>query len=538
MDHLRISAIVRSRAKTAPHATAFIQDNRSVSNADFADLVDRAASWLHANGIGRGDAVALWLVNSVEWLALFAALARLRAIAVPINTRYRSEEVRHILAVSEARLLLTHGSYQRQGFLQILGDIAAVDLPRLRGVALVNEPPHADAPACAWPLFHFNPSAAHAPQGADASDALQPVVLFSTSGTTKAPKLVVHPQRTLVDHARRCAAVLGLSEPGAVLLAMLPMCGVFGLNSVLAALAGGAPVIVQAVFDAPAAAQLMMQHNVTHTFGSDEMFRRLDECVEGNAPFPAARFFGFGAFTSSFAELAQRCVGRGMPLHGLYGSSEVLALFSAQPSTLPLAERLLGGGLPMSGTEVSIRVRDTATGELLPAGASGELEICAPNNFIGYFRDPGATRESLSEGHFKTGDLGHLRPDGSFVFESRIGDAMRLGGHLVNPLELEEIMKRMDGVADAHVVASEVGGQPRAVAFVIPVGAPAELADRLIYQLKDRVAGFKVPVRIWTIDAFPETQGANGMKTSRVRLRQMAQERIAAENTAVKELPR
>jgi len=529
METMQLSSLVEARLHADPAGTAFLQDERRLTNQDFAALVDQATGWLRNRGIRRGDAVALWLLNSAEWIALLMATARLGAIAIPINTRYRSEEVAYLLGASGARLLLTHGKHPRLDALGILASVSPAAVPMLREVALVNESAAPETFACAWPLSAFESRADQGPGELDGSDPHEVAILFSTSGTTKAPKLVMHPQRTLTGHARLCAAFLGLDRPDAVLLAMLPMCGVFGLNSVLAAMVGGATVIIQDVFDAPQAANLMRSHRVTHAFGSDEMFRRLAECASGEKPFPDARFFGFGAFTSSFGPFARECVERGMPLHGLYGSSEVLAMFAAQPSSLAVEERLLGGGLPMAPADTSIRVRDTATGELLPAGAPGEVEIRAPGNFIGYFSNPEATAEAMRDGYFRTGDLGYLRGDGTFVFVSRLGDAMRLGGHLVNPAEIEEVIKQQDGVEDAHVVAADIEGQPRPVAFVILRPCADFRPETIAPQLRQTVAGFKVPARVWTVDSFPQTPGANGLKTSRVLLRKMAEERIAAE---------
>lgn len=528
METMRLSRLIEARCLAEPQATAFVQDGRRWSNQAFAESVDQAAAWLRSRGIGRGDAVALWLLNSPQWIALLLALARLGARAIPINTRYRSDEVAYLLGASGARLLITHGQHPRLDALGILAHVTPAAAPGLQEVALL-ETPADPAPACAWPLRAFGAGAMPPGPEPDGSDPEDVVILFSTSGTTKAPKLVMHTQATLIGHARRCAAVLGLDQPDAVLLAMLPMCGVFGLNSVLAALAGRAVVVIQDVFDAPQAVALMQAERVTHAFGSDEMFRRLAQGAAGPRPFPHARYFGFGAFTSSFGPFARECVERGMPLHGLYGSSEVQALFSAQPGSLPLEERLLGGGRPMAAEQTCLRVRDTQTGALLPDGMPGELEIRSPGNFVGYFGNPQASAQAMHEGYFRTGDLGYLRGDGSFVFMSRLGDAMRLGGHLVNPEEIEEAIKQHEGVEDAHVVSADVDGQPRPVAFVVASPEGSFEPQALLARLRLSVAGFKVPCRVWIVEGFPQTVGVNGLKTSRVLLRKQAEERLAAE---------
>src|SRR6266702_7623851 len=119
--------------------------------------------------------------------------------------------------------------------------------------------------------------------------------------------------------------------------------------------------------------------------------------------------------------------------------------------------------------DASVRVRATETGDLAADGVSGEIEISAPSRFLGYFNNLEVTRDAITaDGFFRTGDIGRLRGDGSFVYETRAGDAMRLGGFLVAPGEIEDELKSCAGVADAQVVAVHLNGQARCVAFVIP----------------------------------------------------------------------
>ena len=178
--------------------------------------------------------------------------------------------------------------------------------------------------------------------------------------------------------------------------------------------------------------------------------------------------------------------------------------------------------------QAAIRIRDVDSGELLPPGRSGEIEIRAPGNFAGYWNDPGATAEAISpDGFFRTGDIGHLRDDGSFVYEARRGDAMRLAGFLVSPLEIEDVLKQLDGVADVQVIAVEISGQARCVAFVIPAGERAPSEADLVAAASRRLAGFKVPARVWFVDEFPTTQSANGVKIQRGKLHEMARERLS-----------
>lgn len=505
---LTLCALLERQCRERPGGLAFVEGERQFSYTDLAARARGAAAWLAAQGIGPGDRVAVWLVNRHEWLALLFGLASLGATLVAVNTRFRSAEIEYLLTRSKARLLVMQREFRGIDFGAILGGVDARKVPAVADIGAALD----------WD------ARVPAAQGAH-PDAL--AATFTTSGTTRGPKLVMHPQRTLALHAQRVAHALGFDQPGARLLGVMPYCGVFGLCAGLGALAGGAPIVNLDAAEGSVAADLVRQHSITHMFASDELYRRMAEAVEGHDPFPSARLFGYAAFQPGALELARAAWARRIPLFGLYGSSELQALFSAQPAALPLDERIEAGGRPVS-PEAQVRVRDLETGRLAAVGESGEIEIRAPTSFVGYLGDPQASAEALTEdGFFRTGDVGRVRADGTFVYETRKGDAIRLGGFLVNPAEIEDLLKRVPGIADAQVTAVEMGGQLRCVAFAIPAagGSPAE-AD-VVSAARGIMAGYKVPARVWFVDAFPVTQSANGTKIQRARLREMARERLA-----------
>ncbi len=517
-----LQSLLRTESAADP---AFVCDGTPISRAEFSERIEQTAAWLAAQGIGKGDVVAVWLVNRIEWIALLFAAARRGAIVAAVNTRYRSAEVAHLLRLSGARLMVVEAAFRSIDFAAILADLAKDEVPALQKLAVVG----ADAVPAHWPCVRFDAfDRPYAPAPPTQDDVDLPVLLYTTSGTTKGPKLVAHSQRTLAGHAVSVAKALRLDPQRHSLLAMLPFCGTFGMTSLLGFIAAGATIHTLDAFEAAPALKILSVHKVTHSFGSDEMFRRILALTEAPRPFPHLEVCGFAAFQPGWRELAADAEARGLPLFGLYGSSEVQALFSIARAGDAFSDRIEGGGWPMS-PDASVRVRDTETGELAAEGVSGEIEISAPSRFLGYFNNPDATREAITtDGFFRTGDLGRLRGDGSFVYETRAGDAMRLGGFLVAPGEIEDELKSYDGVADAQVVAVDLKGQARCVAFVIPATAPPT-QEMLIAHLRERLAGYKVPARIYLVDAFPVTDSANGVKIQRARLRAMAMERIAAE---------
>jgi len=347
---------------------------------------------------------------------------------------------------------------------------------------------------------------------AEAPDRSAPdavVAMFTTSGTTKGPKLVMHTQKTVSLHAKNCAIAYGFDQPGACLLGALPLCGVFGFSSTLGAYAGGAPVVMMETYEGREAARLMKAHAVTHMFGGDELYRRLLEAAPGANPFPSARLFGFAALAPGGNAVALDAIERGLPMCGLYGSSEVHALFSVQPENC-----IEGGGFP-AAKDAEVRIRDD------------EIEIRSPANFVGYFDDPETTAQAIgADGFFRTGDVGKVLGDGRFIFETRRGDAMRLSGFLVDPMEIEDALRRDPAVGGAQVVAVEIGGEPRPVAFVIPAAGATPTEAGIIDGARKLIAAFKVPARVWFVEEFPTTPSANGTKIQRGALRDRAKSLI------------
>lgn len=516
-------------AERSPHADAFVIDEHPVSYSEFQEFGRRAAAWLADQGISKGDRVAVWVVNRIEWLALLYGASILGIAIVSVNTRYRATELQHILSRSGARMLVLDEQFRQIDFLAQFEEVPPQSIPDLQSIAVLGAEPLARTPVSNLELvrFHLNGRPVDEVRQAGTPDDL--ALLFATSGTTKLPKLVMHSQRSLSYHSTHLARSFGFDAEGARLLAALPFCGVFGLNPVLAALTGGATVYLMEAFDSAQACTLIEKHAITHVFGTDDMFRQILEHAPDNNPLSKAKVVGFAAIQAGAEDLARQAWKRGVPMTGLYGASEVNALFSRQGDRHSIEERIKGGGFPVS-PDAQIRIRDPESKKLLPPGETGVIEIRSPSNFVGYWNDPEATARAIdAEGFYNTGDLGNLRRDGSFIYETRMDDAMRLSGFLVMPAEIEDTLKGIDGVADAQVVSVNVDGKMRCAAFVIPAPDASIDADGLIAETSRLMAPYKVPARVWFVDSFPVTQSANGMKIQRSSLRRMADGRLAAE---------
>lgn len=532
-------SLYSTHLKQRPDDVFIVGQDGALSYGEFHNKVLRASAWLEQHEIASGDMIAVWMVNHVEWLVLLFAAARRGAAVAAVNTRYRASEVTHILSKSGAKLLILEPHYKKIDFLSILKEIEPTQIPALEMIGVMGAVSDLGkalpvSKCVAFDLDQVAPADAQEQEMREqiGGDIDAPLILFTTSGTTKAPKLVCHTSRSITYHSFKAADQLGMGQAGTAILTALPLCGVFGLSGVLAAIKAGGRVVMLDVFEGSRGVRLMYDHEVTHIFGSDEMYRRLmeaaDKATYGQTPFPKARIFGFGAFHPGARELIVELEKRGFPMVGVYGSSEVHALFSNWPVDADFETRVHGGGIPCAGNEAQVRIRDPETGELLGEEQSGEIEISTPGLFVGYYNDDAETKKAiLPDGFFKTGDLGYLRADGGFVYETRMGDTMRLAGYLVNPSEIDDAVKEIPDIADVQTVGVQQDGRTIAVAFAILQNGAQITELEIQNQLKGQVAPFKIPAKIWFVDKFPVTQSANGEKIKRAELRKMALERLA-----------
>lgn len=472
------------------------------------------ARGLRERGVRAGDRVALWLPSIAAWLATFAACCRLGAIAVSLNTRFRSAEIEDIVSRSGCKALVYWPDFRGIDFRGILSACDPAALDGLGARIAYGE--------------DYDELAKLPPLEDDASRPDAPCVVFTTSGTTKAPKFVLHDQKTLLRHARDVARDFRFVEEGTKVLVTAPLCGVFGFCNAMAAIAADKPLVMTPTFNASEAAGLVRSHGITHFNCTDEMIAQMLAAEPDDAALRSIRFVGYAAFNPALADLPTRAGERGVCVLGLYGSSELQALLARQSEEAPPQERALAGGR-LVAPEGEVQARDPETGERLPHGRPGELVFRVPSRMVGYFGNADATKEAIAaDGWFRSGDLGYTTDDRRFVFLTRLGDALRLSGFLVSPAEIEETLLQHPQVAAAQVVGVDLPAGTRAFAFVVlKPGATLDEAGVLAHCAA-RMAKYKLPVRVHALSEFPVTPGANATKIQRAKLREMARELAGA----------
>lgn len=482
------------------------------------------AEELRTRGIGAGDCVAVWMPNWSDALAWQFAVAARGAHVIGINTRYNVEEVRHVLDRARPKLVALahdfHGLDLLGRLKEAIGDGPAPPVAVVAGPGReVPDPAVADVGGGAWVPTLTEGSIDGTVPGSDPADL---AVAFTTSGSTGMPKLAAHSAAGVLAHAAADAATIGIAEGDHVLCA-LPLSGVFGYQTAMAALAAGGVCVFAPVFSADAVLDDMESLRVTHVVGGDDLVLRLAEAWrEDERDLSAWRWWGMADFQGRSRELAVWARDEfGTLTSGVYGSSELFALTSHWPHDEPEPARWVGGGRVVH-PGIEVRVADPVTEEVLAPGHEGELQFRG-SNVVDAYLGAEVPDAFTRDGWFHSGDLGTIVDDGVFAYVCRMGDALRLHGFLVDPAEIEVRLAAHPDVHTAKVVGvPDASGATVAIGFVVPEEGRAPDPAALRTWCADGLAKFKVPETVHVIEEMPTTSGTNGTKIRAAALREWA----------------
>ena len=511
------------------------EDHRESFEA-FSAQVDRVARGLIALGIQPGDHVALWLLNRPEWLYLMFALAKVGAVQVPVNTRFRTGDLEYLLQQSESAFLITH---DRSGPVDYLGMVRqVVDLsetgaavadpsfPRLRSVVILGEGEHAGTIAFEALLAGADSvGASELARRADSVDPDAPVFIMYTSGTTGFPKGVVHTHRLL--HMIEERAFRMAITHNDVILNYLPLFHLFGYSEgALMSLLTGAKHVVTETFDPDLCLRLIEEEQATIIHGFETHFKDLTEAQERQGRDVSTLRTGvLAAGMQSAVPIVERAAAAFPSARFVtgYGMSEMGAGTLIGSLDDDVAHRAETSGFPAPGC--SFRIADPETGAEQPVGVPGEMLFKGPSLMQGYYKKPEETAASFdADGWFHTGDTGMWCEDGCIRFLGRYKDMLKVGGENVDPMEVEALLLQHADVQQVAVVSypdARLTEVP--VAFVQRAKGSEIEASAVIEYCRGKVASFKIPRHVLFIDEFPMT--ASG-KIRKVELRNEALERL------------
>jgi acyl-CoA synthetase len=464
------------------------------------------AGGLRRLGIGPGDVVAFQLPNWAEAAETFFGVTALGATLVPIVHFYGPKELRHILRESGARLLVTADRFGRQDYLAGLGTLRP-ELTALEHVIVVR----AEEAAALPPGVRSFEAVADAPPLAEpaAVDPDWPAVVGYTSGTTAAPKGVIHTHRSLVFEVRQLAANMPAKDRASLVGA--PVAHAIGmLGGLLLPLHHGRAVHLLDVWEPAVVLEAMLEADLTSGNGSTYFLTSLLD-APGFGPEHAAhiRWAGLGGSPVPVA-VSERAAALGIAVTRNYGSTEHPSTTGSKAED-PAEKRHSTDGRPLPGVE--LRLVDSG-GRDVALGEPGEISSRGPDLCAGY-TDPALNEAFDPEGWYRTGDVGIRDAEGYLTITDRLKDIIIRGGENVSAAEVEEVLQRMPGIAEVAVVAAPDArlGEHGCAFLRLRAEAPApDLAALRRHLEAEGLARQKWPEELRVVAEFPRTPSGKIVK--------------------------
>jgi len=467
---------IGKRAKTNPNRVAAITAYEKVTYGELNVLINRVATFLlEEKDMKKGDRIAILSHNSLEFIALLFAIAKLECVAVPLNVRLTIRELEYQLTDSGSKLLFVEESFLEVGFqLEQIAEVETLQIESLR--QLKHE------------------SGYNFPINEDA-----PYIICYTSGTTGKPKGAVLTQRNMYFNAINNAVTIDITSSDRTII-LLPLfhIGGIGLFAYPTIFAGGT-IVIPGKFDPNRALQMIEIYRVTIVMGVPVIHQALlDSPKFSTTDLSSVRWFYSGGAPCPH-KLIQAFFDKGFLFgqgFGLTETSPTVFLLSRED-----AQRKMGSvGKPVLYCDFKIVDDD---GNLVRPGEVGNLIVSGGNIMKGYWNNEKATNEVLQNGWFHTGDLVREDEEGFVYIVGRKKEMIISGGENIYPLEIETVINRLEEVSEVAVIGipDEKWGEVP-IAFVTVKEAITEKA--IISHCKNNLGGYKVPKKIIFVDTLPK----------------------------------
>lgn len=524
---LTLAGVVEEHVRTSPERVAVIMDGDDVSYGALWDRGITRRDEMLALGVRPGDRVGVLLPNGIPYLEIVLGASMMGAVIVPMNIRYKSRELRHLIVDSGMVLLYSQDSLP--GVVDFAGLLSAA-FPELKQRADRLQLSISEAPALRAIVSLDGPSPfmlgiAEIPRPRDTKvtppDASQALFIMYTSGSTSAPKGCIVPHRAIISNAWAIVDVFGLT-PEDTWWCPLPMFHIGGLLFVITMLAVGGQYSGLSHFEADKAIAALDKHPPTVFY---PLFPTITLPIIDHPGFARLDHRRMRIMVNLAPPEVQRRVQATVPhapILGAFGMTETCGTVCYGRPADPVDSRLHTCGRPLEGW--SVKIVDAVTRAELAPGERGEIAVKGQGLFDGYLNAPELTaRQHLPDGFFLTGDVGLLDAAGQLVFHGRIKDQLKVGGENVSALEVESFLSTHSAVANVQVVgiADERYGEVPA-AFVELRGGARVSEQELIGYCTDQIARFKIPRYVRFVTEWP----MSATKVQKFRLREQLESEL------------
>jgi len=515
-DRSTLAGFIRTIAASHPVSDAVVLAGGRIS---YAQLLEGALDWarrLDALGVGPGEHVGLLLPNGTDFMQVLFGVALAGAVAVPLNSRYRGQEIAATVADADLVTIVTtteaeaHPSFigrLREAFPDLASQsdprrLALHGAPRLRNIVVFGE--RAEAGFTRMRDVRVSPERDAELEARRARiEPTDSAIVLYTSGSTSRPKGCLLSHRALLSQGQMMAGRYQMTASDRI-WSPVPMFHVGGISPFIAIASVGGAFLSMPKIEPALGLALMANERATICY---VLFQTI---ITDLLQVPGFATFDLSAVRLMISNLALQpawiatLLAEHMPgavQIGTYGLTETVGAACTHAPGDPSGDRLTRLGRPLPGVE--IRIVDEA-GLDLPGDTIGEILIRGPTVCSGYYRDQEKTKASFSNGWLRTGDRGNLDARGSIMFHGRLKDVLKVGGENVGALEVESVVGDHPAVKSCAVV-----GMADARLVEVPVVFVELKPDKSVTEQDisnfciDKLAGFKIPRRAFFLTEWP-----------------------------------
>lgn len=532
-------ALIRTCAARFGDRTFAVLGDVRVTYGEVDRQSARLARGLLASGVGKGSRVALLAPNGPDWIIGWLAAARIGAVVSMLNTYSKTRELGWVLRHCDAGMLLTAERYLGHDYLDRLEDavpgladagqegVFIESHPYLRSVWAFGEPDRQWAGRVSDLSARSDRVSEELLRQVEVEvTPADPMVVVYSSGSTAAPKGVMHSHGAVVRHAHNLWQFRDLTADD-VLYTPMPLFWVGGLSfTLVAAMHAGASLVFEEKFEPKATLDLIERESVTQVLGWPHMAQALiDDPSFADHDLSSVRGGNLVALQAAKGAEAEA------PRTNALGMTETLGphTIESQDNAVP-HDKIGAFGQSVPGIEH--KVVDVVTGEEVPVGVVGELLVRGYPVMLGLHK---VERDQVftPDGWYRTGDGGHFDADGHFFYRGRLGDVIKSSGMNVTPRDVEVELEALPGVALAFVTGVEhpTRGQDVVAAVALASGASAS-ATELQGQLRAQIASYLVPRHIAVFVDQSELPWLDSGKVDRQRLAQILKDRFTTDGPA------
>jgi fatty-acyl-CoA synthase len=517
-----------------PHndAVVSVHQGRRLTYAEFAAETDRLARAFVASGVQHGERVGIWSPNSLEWVLVQYASAKVGAVLVNVNPAYRLSELEYALRQSGVSTLVTLDAYKTSAYLAMVREVRPA-LGLLREVVIVGETAP-EAGETAWDAYvaraaHCDVATLAARKSACQFD--EAINIQYTSGTTGFPKGATLSHHNIVNNGFFIGEGCRYTERDRVCIPV-PFYHCFGmvLGNLACTTHGAAIVIPNWTFDPELSLQAVVKERCTALYGVPTMFI-------AELALPNFKDFDLSALRTGImagspcpVEVMKRVQSEmHMPEVTIcYGMTETSPVSTQTMTDDPLEKRTATVGRVHPHIEVKIVDAD---GRILPRDTPGELCTRGYSVMLGYWDNPEATAGAIDAARYMhTGDIATMDDDGYVNISGRIKDMVIRGGENVYPREIEEFLYTHPAVKDVQVIGvpDEKYGEELCAWVILNDGAQAD-EQQIKDYCKGQIAHYKIPRYVMFVEGWPMTVSG---KVQKYKMREASIAELGLENAA------